>query len=362
MNGLEILLRERVSHGPITFAEYQATALYHPEFGYYARSQRSGWRGHFLTSAELDPSFGALWAVGFRRAWESLGQPTSFELIEVGPGEGGFANAILGVVEGDFADALTYRLVEPIPALAERQMSLLSTYDNVVWSSSIDEVSRVGNGAVMANEALDNLPVHLLEYRGGEFGELYVQASDSGLELVSGPISSPRISQLIDGAELEPSEGQRLEVPSEAVDFVRSCAAAVKTGSVVLVDYGLTWRDIASRPSGTLVSYSDAGADDLVLDRPGEKDITSHANWDEVASVLRSAGFEVTGPTPQHEVLNEFGLPHLDESLAQRHRNLAAEGQGAEALRTLSRRQALGVLSDPNGLGGLEVVIGRRGI
>jgi len=362
LNELEILLRERVAHGPISFAEYQDTALYHPELGYYARSQRSGWRGHFLTSAELDPSFGALWAVGFRRAWESLGRPTSFELIEVGPGEGGFANAILNVVEGDFADALTYRLVEPIPALAQRQMSLLSTYDNVVWSSSIDEVSPVGNGAVMANEVLDNLPVHLLEFRGGEFVELYVQASDSGLELESGPLSSPRISQLLDGAELDPSEGQRLEVALETVDFVRSCAAVVNTGSVVLVDYGLTWRDIAGRPSGTLVSYSDAGADDLVLDRPGEKDITSHANWDEVASTLRSAGFEVSGPTPQHEVLNEFGLPHLDESLAQRQRNLTAEGQGAEALRTLSRRQALGVLSDPNGLGGLEVVIGRRSI
>ena len=362
MNELEILLRERVSRGPITFAEYQATALYHPELGYYARSQRSGWRGHFLTSAEVDPSFGALWAVGFRRVWESLGRPTSFELIEVGPGEGGFANAILSVVEGDFADALTYRLVEPIPALAERQMSLLSTYDNVVWSSSIDEVSPVGSGAVMANEVLDNLPVHLLEYLAGEFMELYIQASDANLDLVPGPLSDPELLRLLPRTGFDPSDGHRLEVAPAAADFVRSCAAAVKRGSVVFVDYGMTWPDIASRPSGTLVSYSDSGADDLVLDRPGEKDITSHANWDVVASTLRSAGFEVAGPTPQHEVLNDLGLPSLEQSLAERQRSLTAEGRGAEAVRTLSRRQALGVLSDPDGLGGLEVVIGRRGI
>jgi len=360
VNELEILLRERVSHGPITFAEYQETALYHPELGYYSRSHRSGWRGHFLTSAELDPSFGALWAVGFRRAWESLGRPTSFELIEVGPGEGGFANAVLSVVEGDFAEALTYRLVEPIPKLVERQMSLLSTYDNVVWTSSIDEVSPVGNGAVMANEVLDNLPVHLLEYRDGEFVELYVEASDSGLDVAPGPLSDPELLHLLPRIGLDPSEGHRLEVAPAAIDFVRSCAAAVKTGSVVLVDYGLTWRDIASRPSGTLVSYSEAGADELVLDRPGEKDITSHANWDAVASVLRSAGFEVSGPTPQYEILNDLGLPGLQESLAVQQRNLTAEGHGAEALRTLSRRQALGVLSDPNGLGGLDVMTGRR--
>ena len=191
MNKLEVLLRERIaSVGPITFAEYQDSALYHPELGYFAGDQRSGWRGHFLTSAELDPAFGALWAVGFRRIWEWLGRPEPFELIEVGPGEGGFAKSVLSVVEGDFAHALIYRLVERIPALVERQMSLLNTHDNVVWSSSIDEPTPVAHGAVMANEVLDNLPVHLLEYRNAEFVELYVQASGSGFEFVSGPISS----------------------------------------------------------------------------------------------------------------------------------------------------------------------------
>ena len=360
MNELEILLRERLSHGSMTFAEYQEAALYHQDLGYYAQGQRSGWRGHFLTSPELDPSFGALWAVGFRRSWESLGRPPSFELIEVGPGEGGFANSILSFVEGAFADALTYRLVEPVPALVERQMSLLSTYDNVIWSSSIEELASVAHGVVIANEVLDNLPVHLLEFRTGEFVELYVEATDHGLQLVPGPLSDPARKSLPAPVELDPSEGQRLEVSPAAVDFVRACAAAVRAGSVVLVDYGLTWRGLAERPAGTLVSYSDAGADDLVLDRPGEKDITSHANWDVVASTLRSKGFEVSGPTPQREVLNEFGLPQLEESLAQRHSKLTAEGRGAEALRALSRRQALGVLTDPDGLGGLEVLTGHR--
>jgi SAM-dependent MidA family methyltransferase len=98
-----------------------------------------------------------------------------------------------------------------------------------------------------------------------------------------------------------------------------------------------------------------------VLDRPGEKDITSHANWDVVASALGSAGFEVTSPTPQNKVLRSLGLSSLEESLAERQRKLTAEGRGADALRTLSRRQALGALSDPTGLGGLDVMTGRRG-
>jgi SAM-dependent MidA family methyltransferase len=356
---LEALLRARIrAEGPITFAEFQDVALYHPDLGYYSQARRTGWRGHFLTSAELDPAYGAMWAVAFRRVWEALGEPAEFEVIEVGPGEGGFASSVLGVVEGDFGEALTYRLVERMPALAERQMSLLSTYDNVVWSSSFDELQVAEHGCLIANEVLDNLPVHVLEFDHERWFELFVQTGPSGFELVPGPVSDPTLTRLIE--EFDAGDGQRLEVAPAAVDFARSCAGALASGSIFLVDYGVTWRSMEDRPLGTLVAYSDEGADDLVLDRPGEKDITSHANWDMVAMALRAAGCEVTGPRPQREVLEDLGLEHLRASLAERQRDLTEGGRGAEALRALSRRQALDALSDPRGLGGLEVVVGRK--
>jgi SAM-dependent MidA family methyltransferase len=360
VNELEALLRARIqAGGPITFAEFQDTALYHPELGYYSQASRTGWRGHFLTSAELDPAYGALWAVALRRVWEGLGGPAEFEMIEVGPGEGGFASSVLGAVEGDFGEALTYRLVERMPALAERQMSLLSMHDNVVWSSSLEDLPVAAHGCLVANEVLDNLPVHLLEFDHERWFELFVGTGRSGLELVPGPVSDPTLLRLVE--RVDPDDGQRIEVAPSAIDFARSCAGALSRGSIFLVDYGVTWRALEDRPLGTLVSYSDAGADDLVLDRPGEKDITSHANWDVVADELRASGCEVTGPTPQREVLEDLGLEHLRDSLAERQRDLTAQGRGAEALRALSRRQALNALSDPLGLGGLEVLVGRKG-
>ena len=39
-----------------------------------------------------------------------------------------------------------------------------------------------------------------------------------------------------------------------------------------------------------------------------------------------------------------------------------ARGEGALAVRALSRRQALAALLDPGGLGGLQVMVGGRGI
>ena len=358
-----LLLEELDSTGPVTFATFQDTVLYHPEHGYYSQgAERSGWAGHFLTSAELDPAFGALWAVGFRRTWESLGAPDEFEIVEIGPGEGGFAHSVLDAVRGDFAGALSYRLVERLPKLVERQMARLNAFDNVVWSPSIEAVAGIEAGCVFANEVLDNLPVHLLELRNGALVELFVAAEARKLVLRSGPPSDPALEDLVAAAGLPLEDGHRIEVGLAAVDFTRAAARAVRRGSIVLVDYGVTWAELGGRPSGTLLSYSSAGTDEDVLDRPGEKDITSHANWDLSRLALEREGWRVTGPTPQGRVLRDLGLGDLQESFAARHRELAATGRGPEAVRALSRHQALGALADPAGLGGLQVLRGSKGV
>ncbi|MGH2828233.1 MAG: SAM-dependent methyltransferase [Actinomycetota bacterium] len=365
MTELEALLLERLeSSGPVTFAAFQETALYHPELGYYSQdAERSGWGGHFLTSAELDPAFGALWAAAFRRTWESLGNTAEFEIVEIGPGEGGFARAVLDAVSGDFADALSYRLVERLPKLVERQMARLSAFDNVVWSSSIEEVAGIEAGCIFANEVLDNLPVHLVEQRDGALVELFVAAESRELVLRPGPVSDPALLDLVTGATLHLEDGHHVEVGPAAVDFTRAAARAIRRGTVVLVDYGVTWAELGRRPpGGTLLSYSSAGTDEDLLDRPGEKDITSHANWDLVRGALEAEGCSLAGPTPQARVLRELGLGELEDSYAASHRELAAAGRGAEAIRALSRHQALGALADPHGLGGLQVLRGSKGI
>ena len=116
---LEVIRRE----GPITFARFMTMALYQPGSGYYAAGpERSGWGGHYLTSPELDPAFGELWAHAFEQVWDQLGRPDRFDVIEIGPGEGGFSEAVLRSVAGTpFGSALSYQLVEPQPALEERQ-------------------------------------------------------------------------------------------------------------------------------------------------------------------------------------------------------------------------------------------------
>jgi len=360
---LEERLLERIrAGGPMPFAAYMSLALYDPQHGYYARDSRTGWSGDFVTSAELDPAFGALWARALEQVWDAAGRPDPFEIIEVGPGEGGFATAVLGSLAGDLEETVTYRLVERMVPARQRQRDRFDSDPRVRWSESITELDKVDAGVLFANEILDNLPVHLVERRGGELLEVCVSASGAELGEVLLPLSNPELERFFERHGADVPDGHRAEVPLATESFCGRASRAIERGAIVFVDYGATASELVTRPGGTLVCYSQSGTDDAVLDRPGEKDITAHANWSAVTRSLREAGFEVARPRPQRDVLRALGLGALDDALAREHDAAIAEKRGADAVRSLSRRHALRALTEESGLGGLEVVVGWRGI
>lgn len=364
MTPLERPLLERINrNGPMPFAAFMSTALYHPRLGYYSAGRpRSGRRGDFVTSPELDPAFAELWVNGFRQTWEECGCPERFCVIEVGPGEGAFAAGVLASATGAFADALTYHLVERLAVLEARQRRLLVSHENVSWSASLRETPVAGHGCVFANEVLDNLPVHLVERRGGRLMEICAGEIEGKLVFVPLPPANPELERYLDRTGLDLPEGHRAEVGLAAESFTRQAAAAVERGVTLFIDYGAEAGDLSRRAEGTLVSYSSWGADDRVLERPGAKDITAHVNWTAVSNAGTEVGLSMLGPRPQREVLGALGLWGLDDELMRAHRSAAAEGRGAEAVSALSRRGALGALVDSGGLGALGVLAGVKGI
>jgi len=354
---LDLLISQIQERGPMPFAAFMSQALYHPRYGYYtAGRERVGWSGHYLTSPELDPAFGELWANGFEEVWELARRPPLFEVVEIGPGEASFAAAVLHSARGAFGRALSYRLVERSERAEARQRAALGDTGRVAWSRSITDVPEVAHGCVFANEVLDNLPVHLVERGAGGLKEVCVTVGPDGLETALLPPSSPHLELSLERLGVELPEGHRMEIPLAAVSFLRRAATVVTRGAVVVVDYGAEASDLVHRPAGTLVCYSGAGVDDLPLDRPGEKDITCHANWTMTRQVLEEEGLDVARPLPQELVLRRLGLTRLDEDLRAAFTSATATGRGADAVAALSRRQALGALTDPGGLGGLEVV------
>ena len=362
MTPLEIRLLEELRSGsPITFAAFMDLALYDPRDGYYASgARRTGWEGDFLTSPEIDPAFGSLWTKAFERTWEAVGRPDPFHLIEIGAGEGGFAHAVLGAASDRFASSLRYVIVERVPAVVERQRERLGTR-SITWAPALENLEAISAGCVVANEVLDNLPVHLVKRHDGALVELYVHGRGGRLQLEPGDISDPAIERFVEDYGLVVNEGERAEVGLAAMSFTSTLAEKLQRGAIFLIDYGATSAELRLREGGTLVTYG-AGAGADPLEAPGARDITAHVNWSAVADACVARGAAVGPLVAQRDVLRALGLDDLHAALRGEHEVAVASGRGAEALRSLSRRQALGVLADPNGLGGLQVLVASKNL
>lgn len=363
MSDLHDRIVERIrAHGPMPFAAYMSLALYDPEHGYYASGQqRTGWGGHFITSPELDEGFGALWSQAFEQTWVAAGHPDRFEIVEVGPGEGTFAAAVLEAVEQPFASALVYRLVERVPEVSERQNRVLEGLGTIMHSESVADLPDIPAGCVFANEVVDNQPIHLVEATKEGLAEVMVAEQDGSLVFRLQPPSNAELEAFLERTGTIPEPGHRVEVTLAAESLITHVARRLSRGAIFLVDYGDEGPALARR-GGSLVAYSEHGVSEEVLALPGRRDITAHANWTSVRQSLQRGGFEVRGPSTQRDVLLHLGARELDESLKQSHAGALSDGDGAAAVAALSRRQALAAVLDPGGLGGLDVMWGYKDI
>ena len=384
---------EIATHGPITFARFMALALGHPDGGYYTGPQARPTRGgDFLTAPELHPVFGAALARQVAEAWERLGRPDPFTLVEYGAGAGTLALAILAGLRENrspLADALVYAPIEMNPhRLAELEERAASAGLPLVapraglarpvvaglppagqWRSGPARPRADGPvgsvpvaGAVLANEFLDALPVHVVEIHEGRPREVHVCVTAAGefdelLLAPSTPAIAARLAALAAvGVTFE--EGQRAELCLGLDGWVADVAATLSSGIVLVIDYGAPAPRLYGprHRAGTLMTYRGHAADgspDAPYRDIGERDITTHVDATTLARLLDAAGFDVLGETTQAELLVGCGL----EDLLERERSRAVDAAAALLLRSAVMR-----LLDPRHLGGFRAVLAGRGI
>lgn len=281
-------------------------ALYDSERGYYARAaQRSGRAGDFFTSVDVGPIFGQLLELQLEEMFRLLGSLadgpagpalTRFDLVEAGAGNGRLAADIVGAARDrhpTFYQSLHLHLVEASAAARGAQRELLGAdCERLVWSS--DELPESFEGALVANELLDAMPVHQVVMRADGLREVFVTAHG----LADGEPSTPRLEQYLRalGIELEP--GWRVEINLNAVDWIRQAARRLRRGFILLIDYGHEAHELYSvtHAGGTLTTFSDhrsSGAEaaaPLWLRNPGEQDITSHVDFTSVRAAAEAEG------------------------------------------------------------------------
>jgi SAM-dependent MidA family methyltransferase len=333
-------------------------ALYDPAEGFYARRVPGSGAG-YRTSPSLSEWFGRLFARWATTVWEGLGRPDPFTVVEAGAGRADLAAQALEAFEGP----LCWVIVEPFEDVAARQRERLAAWEpGVSWRRSLGEGPPVV-GCIVANEVLDNQPVHLLEKAGGQAVEIHVGVEGGRLVEVPGPLSDPLLAASGAAAVGDLEEGDRFEVSPAASDWVTQAAGALERGSVLIVDYGDVEPDLwRRRPSGSLVTYRDEGLGTDLLADPGEADITAHVNFSALARAAEVAGMVPEPLRTQREWLQALGAEQVADDLRRRQEEAELAGDHAGMVQLLAERSRLSALSARGGLGDLLVFSAKKGV
>ncbi len=296
--------------GWISFARYMELALYAPGLGYYdAGAAKLGTPGDFITAPELSDLFSATLA----RQVAQILDHTGGEVIELGAGSGRMAATILRTLDELGHLPQRYAILEPSADLRERQRSRLAALPphlgaRVEWLDTVPE--RIA-GAVLANEVLDALPVHLVVWSEDGIAERGVGWHGKRLAFSDRPLRDAVLQ----------AEASRIEVPPPYVGeinlaapaLIRTLAPRLERGALLFVDYGFGRAEYyhPQRNRGTLMCHYRHRAHDDPFLHPGLQDITAHVDFTAVACAGVESGLALLGYTTQAHFLINLGITEL---------------------------------------------------
>lgn len=331
------LVAQIEEHGPISIANYMDAVAE----VYYARGQVFGKAGDFITSPEISQVFGELVGMWCVTAWQGLGQPRNFNLVECGPGRGTLMADILRTVwdvAPVFARSVSLHLVERSDALRKEQHKTLAAYD-IEWHDNLSSLPD-GPSILVANEFLDALPISQFVKTGSGWCERLVTHTTDGFAFATSPLPHPDIDHAFDDAP----EDSILEHSTAINDVVSEVAALCveRPGVALFIDYGHVLSDI-----GDTLQAVKNHAYHPILETPGEADLTAHVDFAAVAQSARMQGASVHGPVEQGLWLKRLGATIREAQLCEGKSETDAE----------SIRSSIHRLIDPQGMGSLFKVI-----
>ena len=307
----------RANGGWLSFAQFMDRALYAPGLGYYAAGARKfGSAGDFVTAPEISALFGECLA----RSIEPTLKATRGSVLELGPGSGKLAVDMLQALDKMGTLPKKYLLLEVSADLRQRQQQRLAElpphlFARCEWLSALPDSF---TGAIVANEVLDVVPVHLVSFQSGSVVERGVELQDDRFVWQDVAELPTDVQTMVEAVQRDVFEGQSpqgylSEVSPQAAALSRAVATTLQAGVVLWIDYGFRRAEFyhPSRTTGTLMCHYRHHAHTDPFLYPGLQDITAHVDFTSVAEAAFNAGAELAGYTTQANFLLGAGLPDL---------------------------------------------------
>lgn len=316
-NALIEIIKEKIitGRGRISFADFMALALYHPQHGYYfSENFALGKQGDFTTAPEISPLFAQCFARQCEQIFSALGVTT---ILEMGAGTGKFAGDLLLALENTDHPVSHYFIYEISTTLRKKQQEFLSKYcplllNRVTW---LDQLPTNFKGVVIANEVLDALPVHLFLNTEDGVKERCVAVKNNELAWeICDPIS-PRLAEkathIIETYHLPTPYASEINLNAE--EFIKNMTHSLAEGVILFADYGYGQAEYYhhERTQGSLTCFYQHQRSENPLEQVGEQDITAHVDFTQVIDLAYDQGCSLLGYTTQTSFLLACGLLEL---------------------------------------------------
>lgn len=353
MSDLGTRLRDRIRQdGPLRFRDWMEACLYDPDDGYYMRPGRKtgpGLDADFATSPTLHPFMARAVAQEAADSWERLDGPDGFTVVEYGGGEGDLARDALATIDADHPElgaCIAWIHVEISPTHRDAQADADPRIQHATQPPA------GFNGLVVAHEFVDALPFHVLEWRKGNWAEVFVEADDVhgftelyGIPSRSAVEAAPKRSFL---------EGQRVVAMADAQSWLADVTDSMGQGRILIIDYGDRGRRlwVPERTDASVRGFRDQMIVDPLHEPAGGCDITANVDFTQLEQWATFDGFRPHELESQEAFLMRHGAL---EALATAPKETVEDASAYLRLKQLVMPQAMGsafkVLRMDRGLG-----------
>ena len=132
--------------------------LYDKKFGYYTSRIPFGKTGDFVTAPKISNIFSEIIAIWIVTCWELFGKPKSFNIVELGPGDGSLSSVLVESFKKfpEFNSIKKLFLYEESKYLEKIQKKKI--YKGVEWINNFNKINK-GPVIFFGNEFFDAIPI-----------------------------------------------------------------------------------------------------------------------------------------------------------------------------------------------------------
>ncbi len=279
--------------------------------GYYYNKKPIGKNYDFITSPEISQLFGEIIGIYLFYVWKSKIN-SKFNFIELGPGKGTLFNDIVQILSKYpyFLEKAQIEFIEINKTLINIQKENIKkfTLNNIKWRSSINFKSNLPS-IIYSNEFFDCFPVRQFLLKKS-WVEKYIGFN----EIENSFFFKEKVvknKNLLSYLNLYKKQ-KLLEVSFERNKYFKKICNFIKNrgGLFFTIDYGY-FKNINNFSLQALQNHKYSH----VLENVGEKDISSHVNFQDFINIARNHNLYIEESCTQREFLMKYGIKERKKKL-----------------------------------------------